>query len=94
MNETIRRCLSTQVYEMGSRELREWRLSQPGTFKMRNGQTVNGWTQAKAAGWMGVHTRTWQDWERGVNAIAEWAVRRLVEYSQSIDQKIDAMMAT
>ena len=93
MNEAIRRVVTTQVFELDADELREWRLSQPGSYPMRNGQTAGGWSQRKAAGWMGVHWRTWQDWERGVNKVAEWAVRRIVEYSQSIDQKIDAMMA-
>lgn len=34
-----------------------------------------GHTQQQAADVLGVSTRTWQDWERGVNAMPDYALR-------------------
>lgn len=94
----IRRILTSQVYELGPDELRAWRLSQPGTFRARNGHEQNGWTQGRSADWIGVSARTWQAWE-GQPGLSKsylapkWAVRRIVEYSISLDAKLDRMLA-
>ena len=34
-----------------------------------------GHTQQQAADTLGVSTRTWQDWERGINAMPVYALR-------------------
>ena len=34
-----------------------------------------GHTQQQAAGLLGVSTRTWQDWERGINVMPAYALR-------------------
>lgn len=94
----IRRILTSQIYELSPDELRDWRLSQPGSFTSRNGHVSEGWTQERAAHWIGVHARTWQSWE-GKPGLSKshpaplWAVRRIVEYSVSLDAKLDRMLA-
>lgn len=89
----IARCIRTQVFHLEPEELREWRLSQPGTFKKRNGQKATGWTQQRSADWMGVGWRTWQSWELGERVVPDYAVKRLVEYSRSLDDYLDRIIA-
>lgn len=94
----IRRILTSQVYTMSHEELRAWRLSQPGTFQARNGHEQNGWTQRRSAQWIGIDVRSWQSWEarpelKTSYPVPEWAVRRIVEYSISLDAKLDEMLA-
>lgn len=38
-------------------------------------RTAAGHTQLQAAAMLGVSGRTWQDWERGINAMPEYALR-------------------
>ncbi len=97
--KTIMRILTTQVYEMTGTELREWRQSQPGQYGVgRAGLGVRkGWSQQRAADWMGVNVRTWQYWEAKPGAKKMYgppasAVRRIIEHSQSIDEYLDAIL--
>ena len=93
--DVIRHILTTQVFEMSGAELRVWRRSQPGEYPAGRGETRKGWSQERAAAWIGVTARTWQNWESpsGSHPIREYAVRRIVEYTQSIDAKLDRMLA-
>lgn len=97
MMPAILRILTTQVYELSPEELRAWRESQPGEYKAGRGETRKGWSQRRAAEWIGVSERTWQAWEGDPSKPKSYpaparAVRRIVEYSQSLDAKLDAML--
>lgn len=91
MTQALHRCLTTQIYELTGAEVREWRAAQPGTYKARNGEERQGWSQVTAAAWMGVTDRTWQYWEGGRH-MPQSRVRRLVEYSQSLMRKLDQIL--
>jgi DNA-binding XRE family transcriptional regulator len=45
------------------------------TYEPKSSRTKAGHTQAQAAEMLGVHKRTWEDWERGINAMPEYALR-------------------
>jgi len=45
------------------------------TNEPKSSRTKAGHTQREAAELVGVHKRTWEDWERGINAMPEYALR-------------------
>ena len=92
MTPALERCRHTNVYTLKGEDLRLWRVTQPGTFKARNGESRIGWTQSRAAEWMGMSTRTWQAWEGNEYLIPERAVRRVVEYSVSLSSTLDKIL--
>jgi hypothetical protein len=92
----VRRCVQRQTFQTGAltgEELVEWRQSQAGEFKARNGEVRPGWSQAQAAEWTGMSERTWQRWEAGAVRIPERMVRRIVEYSMSLNTVIERALA-
>jgi hypothetical protein len=77
---------------MTGEELAAWRLAQPGEFKARNGQTVKGWSQKKAADWYGCGERTWRRWESS-DEIPRKVAKAIVRYSSSLKSELDRIMA-
>jgi len=87
----VKLCVQTQQFEMTGADLIEFRATQAGEYKARNGQICQGWTQAQAAEWIGVTERTWQRWE--AKAPPRWAVKRIVDYSMSLNTVIQRVLA-
>ncbi|MDH3291524.1 MAG: hypothetical protein OEO20_11335 [Gemmatimonadota bacterium] len=91
----IRRLIQSRDFGRGALsgpELEAWRLAQAGEFRARNNQQVSGWTQARAAAWAGVCLRSWHGWENGHRPVPAAVVRRIVDYSRSIQSKLDEVL--
>jgi hypothetical protein len=94
MIEAVKRCARLGRVGKGDltgAELKEWRLSQPGTFVHRN-HTQTGWTQAEAAKWAGVAVRSWKGWELEQRPVPAHIVRRVVEHGMSLREKIGEIL--
>jgi DNA-binding XRE family transcriptional regulator len=92
----VKRCIQQQNFRTGTisgEELVEWRQAQAGEYNARNGEVRPGWTQKQAAEWIGVSWRTWQRWEAGATLMPEWAVRRICDYSMSLNQVIERALS-
>ncbi|MEE8241501.1 MAG: helix-turn-helix domain-containing protein [Nitrospirales bacterium] len=93
LTDALRKAARTATFTINGDQLREWRLSQAGTYIHRR-RRVNGWSQARAAEWFGAKERTWRAWEKGELPVPVPVVKAIVRYSESIGATIDRALTS
>lgn len=93
LTDAFRRAAQTADFTITGAQLREWRLSQGGTYIHRR-RKVDGWSQARAAEWYGAKERTWRAWEKGELPVPVPVVKAIVRYSESIGATIDRALSS
>ena len=88
LTDALREAARTATFKITGAQLREWRMTQAGTYKIGK-RKVSGWSQAQAAEWYGGKTRTWRAWEKGELPVPVPLVKAIVRYSESIGATID-----
>lgn len=92
MTAALIRASQTGTMTLTGKELAAWRQSQAGEYKKRNGQIVQGWSQAQAAAWYGCGERTWRRWE-GTAIVPLPVLNAVLRYSSSLKSELDRIMA-
>ena len=88
----FRRAAEEGRYHVTGRDLREWRLSQPGEYGDPR-RILQGWSQPEAADWYGCAVRTWRAWELGRHPVPVPVVKAIIRYSESVKAYVDRLMA-
>ena len=74
--------------------VRRWRQSQPGEYVARNGQRVLGWSQERAAKFVGRTARQWRRYESGDTAVPLTVVKLMAAYDLSWRKVVDRVFET